>query len=295
MQQEEISIQTLTDNQDIHVGYSDNDVVIIDSIQKFAEVTSAHVSMSAIAICTSGKVQGMMNGQRIELCQNQVAVIPPNVIISDLMISPDFNLKAMFLTSAIIQSFLREKMHVWNELMYIHGLHVISLEGDDMRFYEQFYELLQACFTKPANTPYRTDVVQALLRAAILGLCGALRKEVGNRQQDMVAVNSGNTHFQRFLDLLHSEHVKHRTVESYASELCVSSKYLSVICKKQSGKTANEWITEQVMDDIRYYLRQTDLSLKQVCDQLGFPNPSFFGKYVKAHFGMTPMQLRNTP
>ncbi len=53
-----------------------------------------------------------------------------------------------------------------------------------------------------------------------------------------------------------------------------------------------ERLLEQVLEDIRYYLKQTDLSIKQVCDRLGFPNPSFFGKYVKDHFGMTPMQLR---
>ena len=294
MHQEEISIQTLTDNEDIHVGYSDNDVVIIDSIQKFAEVTSAHVSMSAIAICTSGKVQGIMNGKKIELCRNQVAVIPPNTIITDLMISPDFDIKAMFLTNALIQSFLREKMQVWNELMYIQGLHVISLASDDMHFFTLFYEMLQSCFNRPADTPYRTDVVQALLRAAILGVCGVMRRVAPAVDASATTVNTSNAHFQHFLDLLHSEQNKHRTVESYANELCISPTYLSVICKKNSGKTANEWITEQVMEDIRYYLRQTDLSIKQVCDTLGFPNPSFFGKYVKEHFGRTPMQLRKT-
>ena len=78
-----------------------------------------------------------------------------------------------------------------------------------------------------------------------------------------------------------------------ACKLCISPKYLTAVCKKNSGKTANEWITEQVLEDIRYYLRQTDLSIKQICDRLGFPNPSFFGKYVKDHFGMTPMEFRN--
>ena len=107
-------------------------------------------------------------------------------------------------------------------------------------------------------------------------------------------VNTANAHFQRFLDLLHAEHNKHRTVESYASELCISPKYLSVICKKHSGKTANEWITEHVMEDIRYYLKQTDYSIKQICNQLGFPNTSFFGRYVKEHFGVTPTQLRKS-
>ena len=35
-------------------------------------------------------------------------------------------------------------------------------------------------------------------------------------------------------------------------------------------------------------------SIKQICDRLGFPNPSFFGKYVKDHFGMTPLEFRRT-
>lgn len=290
--QEEISIQTLTDNEDIHVGYSDSDVVIIDSIQKFAEVTSAHVSMSAIAICTSGRVQGLMNGKKIEVCQNQVAVLPPNAVLTDLMISPDFNLKAMFLSNAIIQDFLHEKMYVWNEILYIHGLHVVSLAEEEMHFYSLFYELLQDCFSRPADTHFRTDVIQSLLRAAILGLCSFMRKMTSPVSQIPKLTDTGKSHFQRFLDLLHSEHSKHRSVESYASELCISPKYLSVICKKQSGKTANEWITEHVMEDIRYYLRQTDLSVKQISDQMGFPNPSFFGKYVKEHTGMSPLQYR---
>jgi AraC-like DNA-binding protein len=93
---------------------------------------------------------------------------------------------------------------------------------------------------------------------------------------------------------LHSNDVKRHTVESYASELCISSKYLTAVCKKNSGKTANEWITEHVLEDIRYYLKQTNLSIKQICDRLGFPNPSFFGKYVKDHFGMTPLEFRNS-
>jgi AraC-like DNA-binding protein len=41
-------------------------------------------------------------------------------------------------------------------------------------------------------------------------------------------------------------------------------------------------------------LKQTDLSVKQICDRLGFPNPSFFGKYVREHFGMTPLAIRNS-
>ena len=292
MQREEITLQSLTDNEDIQIGYSDSDIAIIDSIQKFAEVSSAHVSMNAIAICTQGKVQGILNGQPMELHKNQVAIIPQNVMVTDLMVSPDFDLKAMFFTNRILQSFLREKMSIWNDVVYIRRLYIVSLEDEDMQFYTNFYEMLSMCFDRRLNHPFRTDVIQSLLRAAILGLCGALKERVLTSEMPLDTTSSTN-HFQRFLDLLHSTTMKHRTVEWYATELCITPKYLSALCKKHSGRTANEWITEHVLEDIRYYLKQTDYSIKQICNMMGFPNPSFFGRYVKEHFGMTPIELRN--
>ncbi len=291
MQQEEISLQTLTTKEEIQVGYSDNDIVIIDSIQKFAEISNAHVSMNALAICTQGKVQGMLNGQPIELHKNQVAIIPQNVNVTDLMISPDFDLKAMFFTNRILQSFLREKMSIWNNVVYIRRLHVVMMEDEDMQFYTNFYEMLRLCIDKGINYPFHTDVIQSLLRAVILGLCGAIKQRMLVDEESADA-GTTNNHFQRFLDLLHSVEVKHRTVEWYAAELCISPKYLSALCKKHSGKSANEWITELVLEDIRYYLKQTDYSIKQICDLIGFPNTSFFSKYVKEHFGMTPLEFR---
>lgn len=292
MRQEEISLQTLTTNRAVHVGYSDDDIVIVDSIQQFAVVSEAHVQMSAIAICTNGRVHGQMNGRTIELRQNQVAVIPANVVITDLMISPDFNIKAIFISNQILQSFLREKMSIWNEVMYIHRLHVTSLSNEDIRFYTCFYDMLSLCFEKDSDVPFRSDVIQSLVCSAMLGLCGAMKMQLAGDVVMPQEIRMGGNHFQRFLDLLQTSEVKRRTVESYAAELCISPKYLSVVCKKQSGKTANEWITDHVLEDIRYYLRQTNLTIAQIADRLGFPNPSFFGKYVKEHFGMTPVQLR---
>lgn len=291
MQQEEFSFQTLLGNQDFQVGYSDNDIVIIDNIQKFAEISAAHVSMNAIVICTQGRIQGTINGNAIELHENQMALIPQNVIITDLMVSPDFNFKAMFFTNRILQSFLREKMIIWNDVVYVHRLYVITLENVDLIFYTHFYDMLCLCIEKRADYPFRTDVIQSLLRGGILELCGAIKR---TKLTDEVSfeTHSANNHFQRFLDLLHSVKVKHRSVKWYANELSISSKYLSALCKKNSGKTANEWITENVLEDIRYYLKQTDYSIKQICDRLGFANTSFFNKYVKEHFGMTPVQVR---
>ena len=289
-QKEEITLQTLADNEDIQIGYSDNDIVVVDSIQQFTEVNTARVAMNAIVICTNGKVQAQMNSQTMELHKNQMAIVPQNVTVTDVMISPDFNLKAMFLTNRILQSFLREKMNIWNDMMYIHRHYVVTMDEDEILFYTHFYDMLTLAIVKGKDNPLHTDVIQSLLRSAILALCGAMKQKLSLAAVHQV--KTSDNHFQRFLDLLHSSEVKRHTVETYASELCISPKYLSALCKKNSGKTANEWITERVLEDIRYYLKQSDYSIKEICDRLGFPNPSFFGKYVKDHFGMTPLQFR---
>ncbi len=290
-QKEEITIQTLADNEDIQIGYSDNDIVVVDSIQQFTEVNTARVAMNAIVICTNGKVQAQMNSQTMELHKNQIAIVPQNVTVTDVMVSPDFNLKAMFLTNRILQSFLREKMNIWNDMMYIHRHYVVTMDEDEILFYTHFYDMLTLAIVKGKDNPLHTDVIQSLLRSAILALCGAMKQKLSLAAVHQV--KTSDNHFQRFLDLLHSSEVKRHTVETYASELCISPKYLSALCKKNSGKTANEWITERVLEDIRYYLKQSDFSIKEICDRLGFPNPSFFGKYVKDHFGMTPLQFRD--
>ena len=307
-QHEEVTFQTLADNEDIQIGYSDSDIMVVDSIQQFTEINIAHVSMNAVVICTDGKVQAQMNGIQMKLHKNQIAIVPQNVTVTDVMISPDFNLKGLFLTNRILRSFLREKMNIWNDMMYIHRQHIVTMDEDEILFYTHFYDMLTLAIERGKENPYHTEIIQALLRSAILGLCGAMKQFMSPKLGEVRGLNKASSaphppnlggssvhHFQRFLDLLHANDVKRQTVEAYANELCISPKYLTAVCKKNSDKTSNDWITEHVIEDIRYYLKQTDLSMKQICNKLGFPNPSFFGKYVKDHFGMTPMEFRNAP
>ncbi len=99
--------------------------------------------------------------------------------------------------------------------------------------------------------------------------------------------------YQRFLDLLISLPVRPHDMAYYAEELAVTPKYLSHVCKSQSGKTANEWIREYVMNDAHRYLTSSEFSIKEIASRLGFSNFSFFCQSVKRFWGQTPLQIRN--
>ena len=288
--QENVTLQYITENKDIQIVYSDKDIVIFDTIQQFADVSAAHLELNAIAICIKGKVQGMLNGQFIELCENQVGVIPLGGLVTNLMVSPDCQIKVLCISNEMLHEFLRDKMRLWDNMMYVQHLHIITMKQQEMEFYTHFYGMMEVCLHQQYGYPFSSEVIQALLRSGMLALCGAfiskMPKDFGQ------PASASNNHFRQFLNVLHQETVKHRTVDWYAAQLCISPKYLSAVCKKYSGKTANEWITENVLEDIRYYLRQTDLSIKQISDILGFSTPSFFGKFVREHLGATPVNFR---
>ena len=285
-----LTLEAIASDENVSVGYSDGDIVIIDNVKMLADPNVARVNTHLLAMALEGRAQALLQGRPIEIAKNQVVVLPPNAVLGNLMLSPDFEFKALLISSHMLQSFLREKMTLWNEMMYVRHLHVISIEGRDFEFFYHFYEMLLMCVDNNVSVPYKTEIIQSLLRSGFLALCSKMQLISG--YEPVPLRPTLHTLFQRFLSLLSNTEIKHRTVDWYASELCVSAKYLSSVCKKNSGKTANEWITEQVMEDIRFYLKNTDLSLKQVCHRLGFPNTSFFGKYVREHFGKTPLQLR---
>ena len=128
----------------------------------------------------------------------------------------------------------------------------------------------------------------------LIALCCLLRKNslvTSEKPRQNVSL------FTQFLNLLQHAQVKYQTVEYYASELCISTKYLTDICKKNSGMTPGQWIRQYVVADITNYLLQTDLSIKEIAAKLGFSNTSFFGKYVKDTLGYTPTEYRykNSP
>lgn len=286
---EEITLQSLAEKGEVKIGYSDKDIIVVDSIQKFAEINAAHIAMNVIMICTNGRIHAHMNGRPVELKKNQVAIVPQNVVVTNIMISPDFNLKAMFLNNSILQSALHDKMVIWNDIMYVQHNHVITLKSEYLLIFSQFYDMLNMVIEHSHDNPFRNEIIHSILSAAILAVCGELKQMLPQSDEKHLRPS---THFQRFIKLLHNSEIKYRPVEYYASELCISPKHLTAICKKYSGKTANDWIREQVLEDIKYYLKSTDLSIKQVCNRVGFSNTSFFGKYIKQHLGMTPVEFR---
>lgn len=165
------------------------------------------------------------------------------------------------------------------------------INESDFAILRKFHELLHCCLDKSKKNDdftFRKSIIKGLVETELNAFCYKINVDESEKEPTPHSLDI----FNQFLNSLQQREVKRLTVEQLASELCISSKYLSDICKKYSGKTAKQWIKEYTMADITYYLRSTNLSIKEISNLMGFPNCSFFCKYVKEHLHCSPTKYR---
>ena len=99
--------------------------------------------------------------------------------------------------------------------------------------------------------------------------------------------------FQNFMLSLFRFYRKERDVYFYARMQHITPSYFSAIIKEKTGDSALQWIVRMVITEAKQLLEESDLSIKEIADQLNFPTQSFFGKYFKQYVGVSPKEYRN--
>ena len=99
--------------------------------------------------------------------------------------------------------------------------------------------------------------------------------------------------FQNFMLSLFRFYRKERDVSFYARIQHITPRYFSAIIKEKTGDSALQWIVRMVITEAKQLLEESDLSIKEIADQLNFPTQSFFGKYFKQYVGVSPKEYRN--
>lgn len=283
------------DKNEFDVNYKDEDILIIDNIQLLNKPESIFVKMNVVACCQKGRIEAKTQDGILTICENELFIARPNQIIEQIMISPDLECGLIFITNNGLRNILGQYMQLWTKTVIVNKLNKIKLTETDMEYYYHFYNILNMSVNAKDDAiknwaPFRREIVQQIVKFGLLGLCNALATDCENHLPEKANVDNG---FARFMDLLQNTKIKHQPVEYYADQLCITPKYLTVLCKKYSDKTAQEWIRDYTLTDITYYLHNTSLSMKEISARVGFPNTSFFGKYVKMHLGMSPKQYRD--
>ncbi|QKJ63257.1 AraC family transcriptional regulator [Flavobacterium sp. M31R6] len=82
------------------------------------------------------------------------------------------------------------------------------------------------------------------------------------------------------------------SVAYYASELNLSPNYFGDLIKKETGKSAQEYIQNKIIDVAKDKIFDTNKTINEVAYELGFKYPQHFTRFFKQHVGNTPNEYR---
>lgn len=271
------------------VDFSEGDVMLLESVKDISPFFPLDSETIIFVICNKGQQMINVEGNELCLAEGNIMHCPPKVRVSAGEHSDDFDCKVLCVAVHIVRALLRDQIDEWQHDFCIRHLNIIPMTQPCREDFGAYFSVIHSKL-KRDSLPLHYEVLLAILRAFFLEMHFMLRSgEVRRREPRM---SQGKVLFNRFLALVSNSEVKRQPVSAYASQLAITPKYLTMLCLKYSNKTASEWVAQYTVEEIRYYLKHTELSIKEISAHLGFSNMSHFGSYVRKHLGVSPSEFR---
>lgn len=82
------------------------------------------------------------------------------------------------------------------------------------------------------------------------------------------------------------------TIEQICKETGFSRRYISYKFKQDTGQTLKQYLTALMIDNLKYMLQCTDMTIKDISAQLHFNNEFYCSKFFKKYVGIAPREYR---
>jgi AraC family transcriptional activator of pobA len=103
-----------------------------------------------------------------------------------------------------------------------------------------------------------------------------------------------NPLIEEFNTLIEKHFTTNRSVGFYADNLHVHPNHLNYLAKKYNGSGAKQLIDNKILQEAKYLLSSTTLTVKEVSNRLGFENPGYFSLFFRRGAGNSPVEYRNS-
>ena len=134
--------------------------------------------------------------------------------------------------------------------------------------------------------PVNPEELKRLLQRLEATLMARERQMISRRESDAAALA------ERVRLYLQENYDKPVDFASLADSLAVSAPYLSKLFHEQEGTSPSKYLTDLRMRKARKLLADTQLTVREIADRVGYPDPFHFSRNFKNAVGVSPAQFR---
>jgi AraC-like DNA-binding protein len=243
-----------------------------------------------IGICTRGTAKVEVNLQAYDARPDAMLLATPFHVLRIYDYSDDFLCRFIVFSKAfLIETNLNSHFLELFSFFNTEATPVIYPDHQHAELLLNLFSNIQHNLQREDH-PYRTEICRSILTTLLYELAAIYEHQhviIKNRQTRKQELNT------LFQNLVFRNYKVHRNVQFYADALYVSPKHLTETIKEVTGKTAGEWIDDAVVLEAKVLLRNHEISIAQVADEIHFPDQSSFGKYFKKHTSFSPTEYRS--
>ena len=167
-----------------------------------------------------------------------------------------------------------------------------ELEGNMRKMAESFYTMFEY-INNDLQSDAKTDLITSLF-TFFMSVIYETTKHTLPAEKPKTSMTKHSL-ISRFGKLLRVHIREDHRVSYYADQLFVTPKYLTQVVKSTIGITPKDIIDRMLALESLQLLKHTNHTIQQISGQLGFPDQSYFGRFFKRMFNISPIQFRQNP
>ena len=262
-----------------------------EELQRALNKTISLNARLAVIFTEGGEVTVSLNGGSYNVTETHFFIVPPSSPIRLLSSSPGVSVYIIGFLPALQD--VVSKQFSLSFFYYVHQHPLWQLTPRSRRALLSFYDVYDyTCNEQPGQ--FSTEIANSMF-CIFMQMCyqsQQARVELANLSDTSMTSRSLGT---RFFKLVHEKYKSRHNVSFYADLLCVSSKYLAQVVRSFSGRTPKDIIDRRLAVEALFLLTKTEKNIQEISNELGFPDQSYFGRFFKRVFGLSPLNYRMNP
>jgi two-component system response regulator YesN len=114
-----------------------------------------------------------------------------------------------------------------------------------------------------------------------------------NRNRAITQPLTGHREVDKAVAYIHQHYSSDVTLKAVAALVAMDEAYFSGLFKKKTGATLIHYIQQVRIDHAKGWLEQTELSVAEIGERVGFPNANYFIKIFRRWTRRTPSEYRS--
>ena len=247
------------------------------------------VAAYGYTIVLQGWITMLYNGHEVYYTKDDLIIYTPGMVVSVIAISENYRGiclvadKDFAFESPTIRDAIRAAYLPVVELSEPR----LTLAEEDNHHLMELMGIIRRYLLSPDH-PFRSECLRTTYGLFLLELNAIQERTIRDRRFPKRIEEL----FFDFLRLVPIHFAEHHDVAFYASQLCITPRYLSQIVREVSSRTVVDYINQMLLIEASYMLQQTSLPIVQIADRLHFSEAASFTRFFTRMKGMNPKEFR---